>query len=184
MTVRAASCVERTIARVIFSTTMMIAARTSHLLLATTKPSVLTQSWIQREKNMMGVPTPQCQEGPVRLNFFLDKCFFIECHGFQKWRNLQSQGPAILFMKDSMTFNLLIISSLGMDIHNPAQSRVHRKSEGGGQQLPQPRWRARTLVGKYAILFYSHSFLSQLCFRCYTTDPDKRWELCPDLTCS
>ena len=42
----------------------------------------------------------------------------------------------------------------------------------------------RGISGIRKFLWANHKVLSANNSRCYTTDPDKRWELCPDLTCS
>ena len=91
-------------------------------------------------------------------------------------RTCQVGNISVKISKGKEICSPLLSSGLGWNFSS--LSWVHKPLEGI-QQLPQPRWRA------WALVYVTNSkVLSAKNFRCYTTDPDVRWELCPDLTCA
>ena len=130
--------------------------------------SATTRILTQREKNMTDVQTSQCQEGHVRwlvsnVHIFCQAWKFTFPHS-HKYTTLGGQGN---------------------NCRNPS-------SNVGG-----PWWgiEKRLELGLLNTTCQQGYFMSwiakkdQLAFirldsRCYTMDPDKRWEFCPDMTCS
>ena len=92
------------------------------------------------------------------------------------------------FFKKTFLRSNSFASFLGLELHISPPPRQQAPWEGV-ELLPQPRWGSWALVWIDAAstsqshLAVNWSLFLVFCFRCYTTDPEKRWELCQDLTC-
>ena len=135
---------------------------------ATALASATTRILTQKEKNMTDVQTPQCQEGLVRW-------LVSNCHIFcQAWK---------FTFPHSHKYTTL--GGQGNNCRNPSSNAggpwwgIEKRLELGFLNTTCQQGCLMSWIAKKDQLA-----LIRLDSRCYTMDPDKRWEFCPVMTCS